>query len=159
MKKRVADPDVTLLINGIQQQLASLDKKLDTLIGHSARKEEHARAFPKPGQGFDRPRPQADMQRQNVRPERVLHKAVCADCRKECEVPFRPSGDRPEYCKDCFSKRRAANQFKPRQEPARPGPVAAAQARIIGKSHTEIAAKPAKKAPARKKPAAKKKKK
>ena len=37
---------------------------------------------------------------------REMHKAVCADCKKECEVPFKPSGDRPVYCKDCFSKRK-----------------------------------------------------
>ena len=37
---------------------------------------------------------------------REMHKAVCSDCKKECEVPFRPSGDRPIYCKDCYSKRK-----------------------------------------------------
>ena len=37
---------------------------------------------------------------------REMFKATCADCGKECEVPFRPSGDRPVYCKDCFSKRK-----------------------------------------------------
>ena len=35
---------------------------------------------------------------------REMHKAVCADCKKECEVPFKPREDRPVYCKDCFSK-------------------------------------------------------
>ncbi len=38
------------------------------------------------------------------RPPRQMHKAVCADCGKECEVPFKPSGDRPVYCRDCFQK-------------------------------------------------------
>ncbi|MDO8748516.1 MAG: hypothetical protein Q7J72_05310 [Candidatus Omnitrophota bacterium] len=37
---------------------------------------------------------------------REMHKAVCDDCKKECEVPFKPSGGRPIYCKDCFSKRK-----------------------------------------------------
>ncbi len=35
---------------------------------------------------------------------REMHKAVCADCGKECEVPFKPSGDRPVYCRECFQK-------------------------------------------------------
>ncbi len=35
-----------------------------------------------------------------------FHKATCAECNEECEVPFKPSGDRPVYCKDCFSKRK-----------------------------------------------------
>ena len=36
--------------------------------------------------------------------QREMHKAVCADCKKECEVPFKPSGSRPVYCKECYSK-------------------------------------------------------
>ena len=35
---------------------------------------------------------------------REMHKATCADCKKECEVPFKPREDRPVYCKECFSK-------------------------------------------------------
>ena len=34
------------------------------------------------------------------RPE--MHKATCASCGKECEVPFRPTGSKPVYCSDCF---------------------------------------------------------
>jgi CxxC-x17-CxxC domain-containing protein len=37
---------------------------------------------------------------------REFHKATCSECQKECEVPFKPSGDRPVYCKDCFAKRK-----------------------------------------------------
>ncbi|MFZ3059079.1 MAG: CxxC-x17-CxxC domain-containing protein [Candidatus Methanoperedens sp.] len=35
---------------------------------------------------------------------REMHKATCADCGKETEVPFKPSGDRPVYCQECFQK-------------------------------------------------------
>jgi len=37
---------------------------------------------------------------------REMHKATCSECKKECEVPFKPSGDRPVYCKECFQKRK-----------------------------------------------------
>ena len=37
---------------------------------------------------------------------REMHTAICDECKKECQVPFKPSGDRPVYCKDCFSKRK-----------------------------------------------------
>ncbi len=40
------------------------------------------------------------------RAPREMHKAVCADCGKECEVPFKPSEDRPVYCRDCYQKHR-----------------------------------------------------
>jgi len=31
-----------------------------------------------------------------------MHKAICGECGDPCEVPFRPSGDRPVLCRDCF---------------------------------------------------------
>ncbi|MBS7615564.1 MAG: CxxC-x17-CxxC domain-containing protein [Candidatus Bathyarchaeia archaeon] len=37
---------------------------------------------------------------------REMHKAVCAECGKECEVPFKPDGTRPVYCRECYAKRR-----------------------------------------------------
>lgn len=33
---------------------------------------------------------------------REMHKAVCADCGKECEVPFKPAEGKPVYCRDCY---------------------------------------------------------
>ncbi|MBW2991568.1 DNA-directed RNA polymerase [Candidatus Woesearchaeota archaeon] len=37
---------------------------------------------------------------------RTMHKAVCAECGVECEVPFEPTEGRPVYCKECFAKHR-----------------------------------------------------
>lgn len=47
-----------------------------------------------------------------VRRERVLFKTVCADCQKDCEIPFKPTGERPVYCKECFSQRKASRSVK-----------------------------------------------
>lgn len=38
--------------------------------------------------------------------DRQMFKAVCGECGKGCEVPFRPSGDKPVFCNDCFNKKR-----------------------------------------------------
>ncbi len=35
---------------------------------------------------------------------REMHKAVCAECGKDTEVPFQPRGDKPVYCSDCYRK-------------------------------------------------------
>lgn len=35
---------------------------------------------------------------------REMHPATCAECGKQTEVPFAPSGARPVYCRDCFSR-------------------------------------------------------
>lgn len=37
----------------------------------------------------------------------TMHSAVCSSCGKTCEVPFRPTGEKPVYCRDCFAGRSA----------------------------------------------------
>ncbi len=37
----------------------------------------------------------------------TMHSAICSSCGKTCEVPFRPSGEKPVYCRDCFAGRSA----------------------------------------------------
>ena len=32
------------------------------------------------------------------------HKAICTACKKECEVPFKPTEGRDVFCQDCFKK-------------------------------------------------------
>ncbi len=35
---------------------------------------------------------------------REMHKVTCAECGVETEVPFKPDGSRPVYCRDCYQK-------------------------------------------------------
>ncbi len=39
-----------------------------------------------------------------VRPAQMFQ-ATCSECHKSCEVPFRPTGERPVYCRDCFASK------------------------------------------------------
>ena len=39
------------------------------------------------------------------RGEREMFPATCSECGRETMVPFRPSGDKPVYCRDCFRPR------------------------------------------------------
>jgi CxxC-x17-CxxC domain-containing protein len=48
---------------------------------------------------------QAEIDLSNDRGPREMHKATCAECKQECEVPFKPSGDKPVFCKECFAKK------------------------------------------------------
>ena len=36
--------------------------------------------------------------------DKPMFKAVCDTCGNECEVPFRPSSDKPIYCSNCFKQ-------------------------------------------------------
>lgn len=40
------------------------------------------------------------------RGDREMHHAVCSNCGKDCEVPFKPTGSKPVLCSDCFAKNR-----------------------------------------------------
>lgn len=41
------------------------------------------------------------------RPE--MHQATCNKCGKQCEVPFKPTGEKPVFCSDCFRKESGSN--------------------------------------------------
>lgn len=43
------------------------------------------------------------------RPPREMYDAICAKCGKPCKVPFKPTGDRPVYCSECFSEMSASS--------------------------------------------------
>ncbi len=34
----------------------------------------------------------------------TMFKTICSNCGKECEVPFKPNGEKPVYCRDCFKE-------------------------------------------------------
>lgn len=53
--------------------------------------------------GFNRGLPERVRSQSGGDERREMFKATCAECGKPCEVPFRPSGDRPVYCRDCFA--------------------------------------------------------
>jgi CxxC-x17-CxxC domain-containing protein len=86
------ETDILGLINKIQAQLVGLEAKVDTLID---------RSLP----AATKPSAIAPVNNTNNN-TRVMYKAICADCKKECSIPFKPSGERPVYCQDCFSRRK-----------------------------------------------------
>ncbi|MFH1202071.1 MAG: CxxC-x17-CxxC domain-containing protein [Candidatus Omnitrophota bacterium] len=106
------EPDVVALINAMQQQLVSLEGKIDTLVSQSSERPFEKKHFSKPSRPFDRSYRHGKGRQDNSYRERNFTQAICADCKKECEVPFKPSADRPVYCRECFSKRNEGGSFK-----------------------------------------------
>lgn len=37
--------------------------------------------------------------------DRQMYDVTCAECGAKTQVPFKPSNDRPVYCRDCFQAR------------------------------------------------------
>ncbi len=59
----------------------------------------------------------------NSRGSVEMFQAVCDNCGKRCEVPFRPTNGKPVYCSDCFEKNRGSESrgqesrdYTPRRE-------------------------------------------
>ncbi|MDD3840315.1 MAG: zinc-ribbon domain containing protein [Clostridia bacterium] len=51
-----------------------------------------------------RDKKKAESRQRKGRNSAKLYDAVCSECGKPAKVPFRPSEDRPVYCKDCYQK-------------------------------------------------------
>lgn len=122
-------------LNTLEQKIDSLSagrrpEPRPALTPQAPRRESYSKPHPHPHrqhgshnrgqqshsqQNFNRGGNTAPVQQQYVqsrpqnqgRHERQLFQAVCADCGTGCEVPFKPTGERPTYCKACFSKRKS----------------------------------------------------
>ena len=47
--------------------------------------------------------------------DKRLYKATCEKCGDNCEVPFKPAGGRPIYCRDCFRTMEGSESPRPKQ--------------------------------------------
>jgi CxxC-x17-CxxC domain-containing protein len=43
----------------------------------------------------------------------TMHKVVCDECKKPCEVPFLPTAGKPVYCSACFGGKREGGNDRP----------------------------------------------
>ena len=42
----------------------------------------------------------------------TMHQAVCGQCGKPCEVPFRPISGKTVYCADCFKDKKETGNYR-----------------------------------------------
>lgn len=78
-------------------------KNFDNIFNHEKRNEAREGDFKRRDSG----RRQFGSRDRGDRPE--MHEAICSACGKRCEVPFKPTGDKPVYCSECFSKQGGGN--------------------------------------------------
>ena len=126
------EPDIAGLLTKITEQLAALDRKVETLATLVSRPQTQApvaRPSVAPSsQPPVHPQAQGNARPNDNRPRRPMFAAVCADCKKNCEIPFQPSKDRPVYCQECFSRRKSRGPAdnKPKAAPSLPSVIDAA---------------------------------
>lgn len=41
-----------------------------------------------------------------------MHQAICDNCQKNCEVPFRPTSGKPIFCSSCFESQRGGSDSR-----------------------------------------------
>jgi len=104
VKKKI---DMEDLLGEVRARFDVLEEKLDTLLSKmavisrliSTEQDSGFKTHATVTKKFPIPR-------NHIPRERKMYKVVCAQCNKECEVPFMPRAGRPVYCKTCFSNRR-----------------------------------------------------
>lgn len=97
------DPYLEGFMTKLLDRLVSLEKKVETIL---------VQMTPKPAPSVSdnqKPVPMAEPKAPQRR-ERLLYEAICADCSKICEVPFKPVEGRAVYCKQCFALRKSGNK-------------------------------------------------
>lgn len=47
-----------------------------------------------------------------------MFSAICDDCGEECEVPFKPSLNKPIFCNSCFSEDMPRKESRPSSKPS-----------------------------------------
>ncbi|MGI6241650.1 MAG: CxxC-x17-CxxC domain-containing protein [Candidatus Omnitrophota bacterium] len=109
-------PDLVTAMMKLVERLGALEQKMDQVSGRVSNLPSEIRQVI---QGFQHSsvshpsqlsvHPGKSFHPQNPR---SLYQAVCADCLKTCEVPFKPSGDRPVYCPECWAIRKAGHRPK-----------------------------------------------
>lgn len=70
--------------------------------------------------------------------EKRMFQAECAQCGKSCEVPFRPTGEKPVYCRDCFGGNNSAHAHAPSSSTPSQGPSNGEQLRAINAKLDQI---------------------
>ena len=48
--------------------------------------------------------------------QREMHDAVCSECGKQTQVPFKPKADLPVYCKECYMKKKGGGKSYNRRD-------------------------------------------
>ena len=85
-----SDCGATFVFSAEEQELfASRGYTNDPKRCLSCRQAKKAKRFGNEGYGY--------------RPQREMFPAVCAQCGKDCEVPFQPREGRPVYCSECYN--------------------------------------------------------
>jgi CxxC-x17-CxxC domain-containing protein len=109
-------PDLVTIMTKFVERVETLERKTDQVISRvMALPNEMRRAIQdlqRPQASYSAqpaPRPEQTPHPNQGQRERILYQAVCADCQKRCEVPFKPSGDRPVYCPECWAIRKAGH--------------------------------------------------
>ena len=113
-------PDLIAVMLKLTERLEAVERKMDLVISQTQQRPQQ-----QSHQAYQPQRPQeqnfnrAPQQNQQHRPGgKPMFPAVCADCKKNCEVPFRPSPERAAYCKECYGRRKNAGNFQKFSSPS-----------------------------------------
>jgi len=101
MSEKENEGSLLVLLSRIESELKKLNANIKSLVDA----QEKRTAFGRYPRG-ERKMSRGGERRGGYGRPRRMYRATCSDCGKETEVPFKPTGDRPVYCSDCYKKHR-----------------------------------------------------
>jgi len=81
-------------------------RKYNNKQGSGSNRGGSTHGFRSEGQGFGRNSNRGFQGNSFNSGPKEMHKTTCSECKKECEVPFKPTEGKPVYCRECFDKHR-----------------------------------------------------
>ena len=101
--------DIAELFYQLNQRLSVIEKKIDTLISKPSAPKDSFRSF-------DNSKRRDNNRDNDFHKEKSFTRVICSKCSKECEIPFKPTDNRPVFCKECFSKNDRKDSFGAKRE-------------------------------------------
>ena len=123
VKKTTNKMTIEELSINLSAKINGIEEKIDKWIARSAAMERMiGEEGETRGNAYVSVKKKYSGKKDNYSSDRKLYKAVCDECKQNCEVPFIPRGDWPVYCKTCNTKKKEENKFsKPSNRNERSG--------------------------------------
>ena len=101
--------DTKPIVDPVVDPAPAKEPKVEEVVSEEPKAEKEVPETPKTEKPVDAP---AALKDEEATPAgvdqsgRQLYNITCSACGKQAQVPFKPSGDRPVYCRDCYMKQR-----------------------------------------------------
>ena len=105
-KTTTDDPTSNATVEPTKEPKAETNGDADEKLAEEASKEEPKADEPESADAAAAPAANTAQSAGTDQQGRTLYNVKCSNCGRDTQVPFKPSGDRPVYCRDCYMQKK-----------------------------------------------------